>query len=113
VRWTTALVVLALAAAARAEPGRRAPDVDVLLPVEPREHRRLQWFDGQPHHLLPGTVTVDGPPYVCDLDDARFRSEDDFVAHLRGRHHVPAGRIRAQLVVRQGRVHFVGEPADR
>jgi hypothetical protein len=99
---------VALAGAPRAEQATRAPDVDVFVPVPPYEHERLHFFDGRHHHLVPGTVTIDREPYQCDRDRKRFSSEDDFVAHLRGTHHVPSSAIPDALVVRDGIVHFVG-----
>jgi hypothetical protein len=111
------LVVLALLLAALpargADPaptGRGQPDVDVIVPVDPHEHERLHWFGRRGHHLVPGTVTVDRAPYRCDLDQLRFRKEDEFIAHLRTVHRMPEERIPGALVVRDGLVHFIGEP---
>jgi hypothetical protein len=109
-----ALLVVALLALGSPSAAQRAAgraDVDVILPVEPREHRRLQWFGRRQHHLVPGTVTINGSAYVCDVDGRTFRDEDDFVAHLRGEHRTAPERIPDLLVVRRGRVHFVGEGA--
>ena len=110
------LVVLALvlvAAVARGDgpdpTGRRQPDVDVVVPVDPHEHERLHWFGRRGHHLVPGVVTIDREPYRCDVDKLRFRKEDEFVAHLRTAHGVPEEAIPGTLVVKDGLVHFVGE----
>lgn len=91
--------------------GERAsdPDVDVIVPVVPEEHQRLHYFGRRHHHLVPGTVTINRAPYVCDLDAKRFRERDDFVAHLRTVHRTPANAIPDRLLVRDGVVHFVGE----
>jgi len=112
------VVVLALllgAIAARGDgpdqSGRRQPDVDVVVPVDPHEHERLHWFGRRGHHLVPGTVTIDKEPYRCDVDKLRFRKEDEFIAHLRTAHRVPEDAIPETLVVRDGLVHFVGSAA--
>ena len=68
-RIALVLGALMLAVAARADDfGRRRPDVDVFVPIPPEGHERLYWSDGRPHHLVPGTVSINGKPYVCDLD---------------------------------------------
>jgi hypothetical protein len=89
---------------------RRGPDVNVIVPVDPHEHERLHWFGRRGHHLVPGTVTIDREPYRCDVDGQRFRQEDAFVAHLRTTHRMPQARIPDALVVRDGLVHFAGDP---
>src|SRR5579883_1887488 len=83
-----AALALALPAAAEDPRGGRpgAPEVDVIVPLDPREHDRLHWFDGEPHHLAPGTVSIDAPPYVCDRDGRTFTDRDAFTAHLRRAH---------------------------
>ena len=101
------LVVLAGVAAAEERPDR--PRVEAIVPVPPNEHQRLHYFGRRHRHLVPGTVTINRPAYVCDLDTKAFRDEDDFVAHVRTVHHTPPARIPDQLLVRDGRVHFVGE----
>jgi hypothetical protein len=101
-----AAFALALPAAAGEPRGGRRPDVDVIVPLDPREHDRLHWFDGEPHHLAPGTVTIDVPPYVCDRDGRTFTDRDAFTAHLRRAHGVPAAEIPRRLVVEGGQVHF-------
>ena len=100
---------LAVAAACRADDARRAPEVDAIVPVPPYEHERLHFFGRRDHHLVPGTVTIDRAPYECDLDRRRFKSQDDFVAHLRTAHHAPVAKIPDALVVRDGVVHFIGD----
>ena len=79
------------------------------MPLPPYEHERLHYFGRRHHHLVPGTVTINGAPYVCDPDGRRFTDRDAFVAHLRTAHHAPPERIPDLLLVRDGRVHFVGE----
>jgi hypothetical protein len=88
---------------------RTRPDLDVVVPVNPTEHERLHYFGRRDHHLVPGTVTINGAPYVCDADGKRFTDRDAFVGHLRAAHRVPAARIPDRLLVRDGRVHFLGE----
>ncbi len=54
-------------------------------------------------------MTINGAAYICDLDGKRFVDRDVFVAHLRTAHHTAPARIPDLLLVRDGRVHFVGE----
>ena len=105
-----ALATLALLATlpAHADGPRARPDIDVIVPVEPTEHERLHYFGRRDHHLVPGTVTINGAAYVCDVDAKRFTDRDAFVAHLVRTHRVPAARIPDRLLVRDGRVHFIG-----
>jgi len=84
-------------------------DVDVIVPVVPEEHERLHYFDRRPHHPVPGTVTINKAPYVCDLDAKKFRERDEFVAHVRTAHRTRANDIADRILVRDGVVHFVGE----
>lgn len=99
-----------LAVAAHAGDGRRGRDgLDVLVPLDPHEHERLHWFDRRDHHLVPGTVTVNRAPYVCDVEGTEFRRRDAFVAHLRLVHRVPPDRIRELVVLTGGQVRFPGE----
>ena len=109
-----ATFALLLAVAARADgPAVKPPkpDVDVVVPVDPHEHERVYWFGGRGHHLVPGTVTINThEPYRCDVDGRRFATQDAFVAHLRSEHRVPEEQIPEAVVVRNGLVHFVGEP---
>lgn len=86
----------------------RRPNVDAVVPIPPYEHERLHWFGRRHHHLVPGTVTINRRPYVCDLDGRRFRERDDFVAHLRTAHRLAAADIPERLQVRDGVVHFIG-----
>lgn len=100
-------VLLSVVAAAEDRPER--PSVEAIVPVPPTEHQRLHYFGRRHHHLVPGTVTINRAAYVCDLDGKAFSKEDDFVAHLRTAHHTPPARIPDQILVRDGRVHFIGE----
>jgi hypothetical protein len=104
-----ALCLLAAAVPGAAGDRGRSPDVDVLVPVEPYEHERLHYFGRRHHHLVPGTVTINREPYVCDLDGRRFTDREAFIAHLRVAHRVLPERIPDLLLVRDGRVHFLGE----
>lgn len=100
-------MLLTFAAFARADDvRRRGPDVDVVVPVDPRQHDRLQWFGRQDHHLVPGTVTINRAPYVCDVEGEEFRRRDEFVAHLRLVHRVPTDEIPDAVVLTDGQVHF-------
>lgn len=106
--------MLAAGLAGAGEPGRHAGererrgDVDVWVPVEPTEHERLHWFDGRPHGLVPRVVSVNKPPYVCDLDGRKFKTEDDFLYHLRSAHKLSWDDIGARLVVHDGQVRYLG-----
>src|SRR5947208_14324085 len=91
-----------------ADPGPPPPGVEAIVPVEPEEHERLHYFGRRHHHLVPGTVTIDRPPYVCDVDGRQFTQGDDFVAHLRAVHHARPDEIPELLLVRDGVVHFPG-----
>ena len=104
-----ALVLLLVVPAAAAEDRSTRPRVDAIVPVPPTEHQRLYWFGRRQDHLVPGVVTIDALPYVCDLDAKQFGDRDRFVAHLRAAHRTPTARIPDLLLVRDGRVHFVGE----
>jgi hypothetical protein len=88
---------------------RRGPDVDVVLPVEPREHERLQWFGRRGHHLVPGTVTINRAPYVCEVEGGEFRQRDEFVAHLRLVHGVAVEEIADAVVLTDGQIRFPAE----
>jgi len=64
----------------------------------------LHYFARRHHHLVPGTVTINGAASsICDLDERRFTDRDAFVAHLRTAHHTAPARIPNLLPVRDGR----------
>ena len=108
----TAALVAVVTGVARAEnrTQRGRVDLDVVVPIDPQEHERLHWFGRRDHHhLVPGTVTIDRAPYVCDAHRRRFSDRDRFVAHLRGVHAVSADDIPDSLIVRDGVVHYSGE----
>ena len=86
-----------------------APHVDVVVPVDPYEHERLHFFGRQDHHLVPGTVTINAAPYVCDVDRRRFRDRDAFLLHLRIVHHAHNDVIPERLGVLDGQVHYLGD----
>src|SRR2546422_10909528 len=108
-RARAAGMLLIVAALAAADDRRLAPPVEAIVPVAPTEHQRPHYFGRRHHHLVPGTVTINGAAYICDLDGKRFVDRDVFVAHLRTAHHTAPARIPDLLLVRDGRVHFVGE----
>lgn len=81
----------------------------MIVPLDPQEHQRLRYFGRRDHHLVPGTVTINRSPYVCDIDGKRFRERDEFVGHLRASHETPAHAIPDRLFVRDGVVHFLKE----
>jgi len=104
------MLLLAFAVPVLADDSRRRNvDVDAVIPVPPYEHDRLHYFDGRPHHLVPGTVSINRSPYVCDIDRDRFRNRDDFIAHLRRAHHMAPEDIPPRLVVQDGQVHFLDQ----
>jgi hypothetical protein len=110
VRRILAAALLAAAVVPTAAGDRTpAPRLDVIVPVDPYEHERLHWFGRRDHHLVPGTVTINGAAYHCDLDRQRFTKRDAFIAHLRTAHRTAPERIPDLLIVRDGRVHFIGE----
>ena len=107
---TAAVLVVLLAVPALGDDRRLPrPDVEAIVPVPPYEHDRLHWYDGRLHHLAPGTVTINGKPYVCDLHRRAFGDRDRFVAHLRIEHHLAPAQIPDTLVIRDGEVHFAGK----
>ena len=106
-RLASVLSLLVLAVTASAEDPAR--HVEVIVPVPPFEHQRLHYFGSRRHHLVPGTTTINGAAYVCDLDRQRFDDRDRFVAHLRTVHRTPPEKIPDLLLVLDGRVHFVGK----
>ena len=103
-----ALVVFVTGLATSAEQPRTRTDLDVIVPVPPYEHERLHYFGKRDHAAVPNTVTINAPPYECDVDHLVFRQRDDFVAHLRTAHDVAGNQIAGSVVVIDGRVHFVG-----
>jgi hypothetical protein len=66
------MLVVAAALLAAADDQRLARRVEAIVPVPPVEHQRLHWFGRRHHHLVPGTVTIKGAAYICDLDGKRF-----------------------------------------
>ncbi len=103
------MMLAVVAALAAADDRRLAARVEAIVPVPPTEHQRVHYFGRRHHHLVPGTVTINGAAYICDLDGKGFVDRDAFVAHLRTAHHTAPARIPDLLLVRDGRVHFVGE----
>jgi hypothetical protein len=110
VRFIATAGLLMIALSAHADERRSGqPSVEAIVPVDPHEHERLHYFGRRDHHVVPGTVTINAAPYVCDLDQRRFRERDDFVAHLRVAHRADVERIPDLLMVQDGIVHFIGE----
>jgi len=104
-----AMLVIGAALLAAADDHRLVPPVEAIVPIPPTEHQCLHYFGRRHDHLVPGTVTINGAAYICDLDGKRFVDRDAFVARLRTAHHTASARIPALLLVRDGRVHIVGE----
>ena len=84
------MMLAAVAALAAADDRRLAARVEAIVPVPPTEHQRVHYFGRRHHHLVPGTVTINGAAYLCDLDGKRFVDRDAFVAHLTAHHTAPA-----------------------
>ena len=84
-------------------------DLDVVVPIDPHEHERMHWFGRRDHHVVPGTVTINRAPYVCDAHQREFRTRDGFVGHLLKGHGLSIEQIPDALVVLRGVVHFLGE----
>jgi hypothetical protein len=107
------LVVLGVAGLALAGdrgPRRGRGGIGVVVPVDPREHQRLQWFGRRDHQLVPGTVTINKAPYACDEHLLPFDEREVFIAHLRREHGLTPSEIPDRLLVEDGIVHFF-EPA--
>ncbi len=104
------LLVLLASGVAIAADGHRKADVDVLVPVPiaPRDPG-VQWFGRRDHHAVPGTVTINAPPYRCDVEGTSFSDREAFVAHIRAVHRTPPAKIADHVVVEDGRVHFIGD----
>ncbi len=102
-------LLLLVAAVGHAEPRRFGPDLDVFIPIEPEEHERLYFRSPRKRNPIPGTVTINRPPYVCDLDRETFTDRERFAAHLVEKHRVPWDQIGDLLFVVDGQVHFGGE----
>jgi hypothetical protein len=68
------------------------------------------YFYGRDRIEVPGAVTINAPPYVCDLDEATFGDKLAFVAHLRTTHSARLREAASPFVVSpRGQVHFVGQ----
>jgi len=110
VRALALLLVVLAADAATAADGQRGRDLDVVVPVPiaPGDPG-VRWFGRRDHHVVPGTVTIDEPPYRCDVEGVSFADREAFVAHIRAVHRTPSGKIADHVVVEDGRVHFIGD----
>jgi hypothetical protein len=86
-------------------------DRDVYVPVAPPaslyEDRGVQ-FHGRERIVVPGAMTVNEPPYICDLEGSTFQDKRSFVAHLRTEHPTRLRESQDPFVVDAGQVHFVG-----
>ena len=54
-------------------------------------------------------MTIDVPPYRCDVEGTSFSDREAFVAHIRAVHRTPPAKIADHVVVKDGRVHFIGD----
>ena len=123
-RWfevmLAALSVLSVLTAAGAATGadyaqlRRRPrraDPHVYVPVPPPtdsyQDQGVRFF-GRNRVEVPGAVTVNLPPYVCDLDGRAFDDKQSFVVHLKTTHGSELRESADPFVVDAGQVHFTG-----
>jgi hypothetical protein len=97
-------------------PGHRPPPgpgygngLDIWVPIDPYEHERTWYMHRSDRSLVPPAVSIDGEPYVCDLDGKRFSDREKFVGHLRGDHGIPRDEIRRGIYEVDGLVHFAAE----
>lgn len=89
---------------------RAEPEVYMSLPPPPelqedpgvrvRGRRRIE---------VPAAVTINAPPYVCDLEGDTFADKQAFVSHLRARHGAVLRDASDPFVVDDGQVHFIGD----
>lgn len=93
---------------------RRGPhraDPHVYVPVPPPsdsyEDPGVRFF-GRNRVEVPGAVTVNAPPYVCDLDGRTFGDKQSFVTHLKTTHGSELRESADPFVVDEGQVHFTG-----
>lgn len=79
----------------------------VFIPLDPTRQQPLYFFGGRATSL-PGVVSVDRPPYVCDVDGKTFTDGQRFVAHLHLAHQLPLASVPQAVIVYDGQVHFAG-----
>jgi len=111
VRALAALLLgLAIAVAHAGDRRRFDNDLEIFVPIDPHEHERVYWFAHPERRVvLPGTVTINKAGYVCDIDDRRFSRQQEFIAHLRLVHGIPADQIADMVVLTDGQVHYPAE----
>lgn len=102
------LVSTALAAADDRPAERLRPEIDVVVPIDPQGRGQVEWFGRQERGRVPGTVTINRPGYVCDVDRRTFSRREDFLDHLEQAHKVPQDRLEQSVTVVRGQVHFTG-----
>ena len=81
--------------------------VPVPPPAEPYRDPGVQFF-GRNRVEVPGAVTVNAAPYICDLDRRTFDDKQSFVAHLKAAHGSALSEAADPFVVDAGQVHFTG-----
>jgi hypothetical protein len=92
----------------RAHPGPHQAKVYTYVPPPEEIYgRQGPYFYGKERIEVPGTVAVNKPPYVCDLDEKTFKAKAAFLGHLQVKHGGLLRRNRAPFVVYEGQVHFV------
>jgi len=84
----------------------------VYLEIEPPDEifgpQELYFFGGK-RVDVPGSVAVNVPPYVCDVEGNSFSDKAEFAAHLRMSHGELLRQIADPFIVHEGQVHFVGK----
>jgi hypothetical protein len=90
----------------------RGENPEVYVPLAPPadlyKDRGVK-FHGRARIEVPGAMTVNEPPYVCDLEGSVFEDKGSFVAHLRTQHSTRLRESQDPFVVEAGQVHFVGK----
>jgi hypothetical protein len=90
----------------------RRPQPGVYLEIKPPEEifgPPEVYFFGKKRVDVPGSVAVNVPPYVCDVEGDTFSDKAEFAAHLRMSHGELLRQIADPFIVYEGQVHFVGK----
>src|SRR5436309_12885529 len=58
--FAAGMLMVAVALIAAADDRAPSPRVEAIVAVPPTEHQRLHYFGRRHHHLVPGTVTING-----------------------------------------------------
>jgi len=91
-----------------AEGARARTDLFIEVPLDGASPGVVFPFGGS-HHQVPGVVTIDRAPYVCEVHRRAFHDRAAFVAHLRRRHALTDADIPRAVLVEGGQVRYVGK----